>query len=231
MTSIESALSGENSSDAPPLQVGIPPGYSSIPLDNVSSTLQESESVLLDIAGAESEHQINAMLRTLHAFLSELVSNGALYCGIGRHAPNADGTAVTSTLVISYQEYQGTRNPRILLNDLLQAKTNAGEQGQADLVDVLEHPTLFFERTQTLPTPQLPGQAEVPDDQTTSIYQLEASVPSEDGSKIAIIEFSTPFRDYGPEFRTMVVQLASSVSFDPPAQPPESTNKIQQLLG
>jgi hypothetical protein len=213
------------------LWVAFPPGYFSLPLDDVAGSLARAESVLTDVADADQRPLIQAVTGTLAVFLSNLASCGAVYCGVGRHTSPVDDTVVTSSLVISYQEYEGTRNPRLVLKDLVQAKADADERGQADLVDVRERPMLFFERTRHLLTPQLPGQPEVPEGASSPVYQLEAFVPSDDGSKLANIEFSTPFHSHGPEFRAMVVQLAASVSFEPPAPTSDTNSNIRQLLG
>jgi hypothetical protein len=61
--------------------------------------------------------------------------------------------------------------------------------------------------------------------------RLEAFVPSEKGDKLATVELSTSFESHGPEYRAMVVQMAASVSFEPPALPPEAGSKTSQLLG
>jgi hypothetical protein len=167
----------------------------------------------------------------LSVFLAGLASCGTLYCGIGRHTSPSDGTIVTSSLVVSFREFEGTRNPRLVLNDLVQAKADAGERGKADLVDVLERPVLFFEHTRHLPSLRLYGQPEVAEDATSPVYQLEAMVPSADGGKLAVVELSTPFEVHGPEFRAMVVALAASVSFEPPALSSDSSATIGQVLG
>jgi hypothetical protein len=157
-------------------------------------------------------------------------SSWALYCGIGRHTSPVDDSVVTSSLVVSFQQYEGTRDPRLLLKDLVQAKADAGEHGQADLVDVRERPVFFFERTRHLATPQLPDGPEVARGSSSPVYQLEAFVLADDGAKLAAIEFSTPFTSYGPEFRGMIVQMAASVSFDPPP-PSWPSGTIRKVLG
>lgn len=230
MTGIGAALDG-GGQDGVPLWVEIPTGYFPLPLNDVSDNMERAESVLSDVADEEQKPQIQAVTGVLSVLLSDLANSGALYCGVGRHVASTDDSVVTSSLVISYQEYEGSRNPRLLLKDLLQAKADADERGQADLVDVLERPMLFFERIRRLPTPQFPGQPPVPEDATTPVHQLEAFIPSADGSKLAKIDFSTPFVEHGAEFRAMVVNLAASVSFEPPATSAESSSRIRQLLG
>ncbi|GDY31991.1 hypothetical protein [Gandjariella thermophila] len=227
---IIAALQGATRNEDIPLWVAVPPGYFSLPLGDVVGSLERAESVLTDVADEAQEISIRALIGVLSVLLSDLASCGALYCGIGRHISPTDSTVVTSSLVVSYQEYEGTRNPRLLLNDLIQAKADSKEHGQPELIDVLERPTLFFERTRHLPTPQLPGQPDVPEGSTSAVYQLEAFVPSDNGDRLAAIEFSTPFDSHGPEYRAMVVQMAASVSFEPPAVSPDAGNKITRLL-
>ena len=226
---IETALSGEDNSQTP-LWVNIPPGYFPLPLENTFGALRATEDILRDSASGAQNFQAKAVFGALEVFLGDLAVTGALYCGIGRHTSPENGAVVTSTLVVSHQEYEGTRNPRLLLRDLLGAKSEEEEPGQADLVDVLGRPVLFFERIRSMPTPQFPGQPEVPEGATSPVFQLEAHVPSNDGNELALIEFSTQFVSQGPEFRTMVVQMAASASFEPPDQS-EHSSRIQQLLG
>lgn len=214
-----------------PLWIGIPPGYFALPLDRIGPGLDQAESVLTDVADAGQQPLIHAVTGVLSVLLADLAARGALYCGIGRHTSPTDGSIVTSSLVVSLLEFPGTRNPRLVLSDLVQAKADENERGQADLVDLDGHPVLFFERTRQLPTPQLPGQPGVPEDATSPVFQLEAFVPSADGSKLANIEFSTPFEAHGPEFRVMMAQLALSISFEPPPEPSNFSDKIGQVLG
>lgn len=230
MTGIVNALDGDERSSVP-LWVELPPGYVALPLDDVDGNLERAESVLIDVADDEQKPQIRAVLGVLSVFLTDLAVSGSLFCGVGRHISPSDNSVVTSSLVISYQEYEGARNPRLLLKDLLQAKADADERGQADLVDVLERPMLFFERVRRLPNPQFPGQPPVSEGATAPVHQLEAFVPSADGSKLAKIDFSTPFIEHGAEFRAMVVDLAASVSFEPPVVSTDSGSRIRQLLG
>lgn len=214
-----------------PLWVHVPEGFFELPLADTDNRLAIAESVLTDVADEKQKPAISAVVGVLSVFLNDLVRAGALYCGIGRHISPLDDSVVTSALVISLQEFEGTRNPRLVLKDLVGAKADAGERGQADLVDLHDRPALFFERTRLLPTPQLPGQPEVAEDATSRVFQLEAFVPSGDGGKLAAIEFSTPFEDQGPLFRAMMVQIASSVSFEPPASSGGVGGKISEVLG
>jgi len=227
----DTAAASANDVDGIPLWAAIPDGYFPLPLDDVDGTLARAESILCDIANTEQVPQIRSIIGVFGVFLSDLASCGAPYCGVGRHTSPIDSSVVTSSLVISYQEYEGTRNPRLVLTDLVRAKADAGERGQPELVDVLERPMLFFERTRRMATPQLPGEPDVPEGSTTAVYQLEAFVPSSKGDKLAAIELSTPFESHGPEFRAMVVQLAASVSFESPAVTPDISAKIHRLLG
>jgi hypothetical protein len=214
-----------------PLWVHIPEGFFELPLADVENRLAVAESILGDVADEKQKREIHAVIGVLSVLLSDLATVGGLYCGIGRHISPVDGSVVTSSLVISCQEFEGTRNPRLVLKDLVGAKADAGERGQADLVDLHERPTLFFEHTKLLPTPQLPGGTQVDDDAVSRVFQLEAFVPSADGSKLAIAGFSTPFEDQGPLFRAILVQLAGSVLFEPPELSPEVSGRIGEVLG
>jgi hypothetical protein len=221
MTDVSTTLDDEAHEDIP-LWVHIPEGHFALPLDDVANSLASADAILTDIADAEQQPQIHALTEVLTMFLSDLATLGALYCGVGRHTSPADDSVVTSSLVVSYLEFEGTRNPRLVLKDLVEASAEANERGQADLVDIDDRPVLFFERTR-----QLPDGA----DETSPVFQLEAFVPAEDGSKLASIELSTPFEAHGPEFRAMIVQMAASVSFEPPVSAGETGTKIGEVLG
>jgi hypothetical protein len=228
MTQVITTLDGEDHEDIP-LWVHIPEGYFPLPLNDVESSLARADAVLGDLAGAEQQPQIHALTEVLTVFLGDLASLGTLYCGIGRHTSPVDGSIVTSSLVVSFLPFEGTRNPRLVLKDLVGAEAEAGERGQADLVDIDDRPILFFERTRRLPPP--PQDDEAGDYPTAPVFQLEAFVPAADGSKLANIELSTPFEAHGPEFRAMIVQMAASVSFEPPVPAGETGTKIGEVLG
>jgi hypothetical protein len=229
MTEVSSAL--DEGAGNIPVWVAIPPGYFPLPLADVDSRLAQAESILTGVADVAQQPVVHGFVGVLGVFLADLAARGTLYCGIGRHISPADESVVTSSLIVSLLEFPGARNPRLVLADLVRAKSGANERGQADLVDVLERPTLFFERTRQLPTPQLPGRPDVPGDAMSPVFQLEAFVPSSDGGKLAIIEFSTPAESHGPQFRAMIVEMAASVSFEPPAADHGFSSKIGEVLG
>ncbi|WP_329067128.1 hypothetical protein [Amycolatopsis sp. NBC_01480] len=212
-----------------PLWVAVPPGYFPLPLHDVDAAMERAEAVLTDVGGPSP--LVSAVTGALSVLLSELGAAGSLYCGIGHHTSPADGSVVTSSLVVSLQEFEGTRNPRLVLADLVQARADAGQRGQVDLLDLADRPMLFVERTRQLPTPGFPGQPPVAEDATSPVFQLEAYVPADDGSKLAAIELSTPFEAHGPEFRGMIVQMAATVSFEPPPAGAGESGRIGQVLG
>ena len=196
----------------------IPTGYFPLPLEDIDTSMARAEEVLTELAPDEVRSAISPVVSTLTVLLQQLAARNTVYCGVGRHLSAVDGSVITSSLVLSHQTVGEKRNPRLVLKDLARKKADAGERGQADLVDVAGRPMFFFERTNMLPTPRLPGQPPVPEDSESPVFQLEAMVPSEDGSELVSIDFSTPMESHGPEFRAMVVQLAASVSFEPPQQ-------------
>ena len=214
--SIGSMLSGSGDTERTAIWVEIPTGYVPLPTDDVRENMDVAREVVGGQVSADQRPTVPAMIRLLTSYLEALAARNGLYCGVGHHLSPVDGSAVTSSLVVSLQEFPEEVNPRVLLKDLTITKAEAGERGQVDLVDVQGRPMLFFERNRPLPAPRLPGLPEVPEGTMTTVYQLEALVPSDDGSKLVAIELSTPFVERGPEFRAMVVTMANSVSFDPP---------------
>lgn len=219
MSTISAALS-ESSEPVTSIWVDIPTGYVPLPTDNIRENMAVAADVVSEQASEQQQPTAQALITMLTSYLEGLAASNGLYCGVGHHLSAIDGSALTSSLVVALQEYPEKVNPRVLLKDVLVTKSAAGDRGQADLVDVDGRPMLFFETDRTLPTPRFPGQVEIADEQTSTVYQLEALIPADDGSKLVSIEFSTPFVSHGPEFRAMVVIMAASVSFDQPMSSP-----------
>jgi hypothetical protein len=174
--------------------------------------------MLTEFVPDELRPALGPVAGVLAMFLDQLAVRGVRYCGVGHHLSAVDGSVVTSALTVGVQRFGEKRNPRLVLKDLLRAKAGAGERGQADLVEVDGRQVLFFERTTELPAPSIPGRPAVPDDATAPVFQLQAIVPDADGAAIVVIDFSTPMETQGPQFRTMLVLMAASVSFEPPAE-------------
>jgi hypothetical protein len=221
MSNIMSALSG-SADELTAIWVEIPTGYVPLPVDDIHENMAVATEVVGEQASEEQRPAVSALIGVLTSYLSALAARNGLYCGVGHHLSAVDGSAITSSLVVALQEFPEKVNPRILLKDLALTKWEAGDRGQVDLVDVQGRPMLFFESDLELPTPELPGMPEAPEGSTSKVYQLEALVPSDDGSKLVSIEFSTPFVPHGSEFRAMVVLMAASVSFTPPPTPSSS---------
>jgi hypothetical protein len=201
----------------------IPTGYFPLPIDDIEASMARAEEVLIELAPDELRPAVAPVVSTLTVLLEQLAARDTVYCGVGRHLSAVDGSVITSSLVLAHRDVGEKRNPRLVLADLVKLKAEAGERGQVDLVDVAGRPMFFFERTQKLPTPRMPGAPPVPEDSVSPVFQIEAVVPSEDGSELVAIDFSTPMESHGPEFRAMMVQLAASVSFEPPV--PESVGQ------
>lgn len=206
-----------------------PSGYLPLPVENAVGRFTEIEPVLAQLCPPERQDLLYATLNTFATLLTELERRNTVYCGLGWHTAS-DGAVVSSTLVISIQQTGEERNPRLVLGDLAKAAADAGDRGQADLVDVPGGPALFFETIRNLRKPTLPGQQGDPGH--ADVYQLEAIVPSEKGDLLAALEFSTPQVEYGTQYREMMVSLASSVSFTaPPGAEGEPARHIHDLLG
>ena len=216
----------QDGGDETPVWVELPVGFAPLPTDDIDQRMATAETVLAELAPEELRAAVGPVVGVLTYFLRDLAARNTLYCGVGRHRSAMDDSTVTSSLVVSLQRFWEERNPRLVLKDLLAAKLDAGDHGQSDLVDLDNGPVLFFETTRVMPTPQLPGQPPVPDGSTTRVFQLEALVPSADGTTMAAIEFSTPFESYGQGFRTMIVMMAASVSFTEPATTFRSISQV-----
>ncbi|HEX3785698.1 MAG TPA: hypothetical protein VHX38_39105 [Pseudonocardiaceae bacterium] len=171
--------------------------------------LDKAESAVSDAGNAVSSAEGTLESIMKQAKNHELAARNVLYCGLGHHVSVVDGSTITSSLTVGLQQFPEKANLRLILRDFVMAKYETGERGQ---VDVEGRPVLFVESTRELPAPQLPEQESGASGATSPVFQLEATVPAEDATKLVTMEFSTPFVSYGTEFRAMMVQLAASVS-------------------
>ena len=212
--------------------IELPPGYFPLPMEDIDATLAAAEANLRELAPEEQLPLLSAVIDTFTVLLEQLQERNTAYCGLGWHTAE-DGVIVPSSLVVSIQPFPEPRNPRLVLKDLVEIRAEAGEHGQVDLVDLAPGPALFFESVLTLPRPRIPRQSSDADPDA-DVYQLQALVPSSDGTKLVAIDFSTPDIPHGPRFRAMMVLMANSVSFTPPpesAASGETARSIGQILG
>lgn len=237
MNTIVNGLGSDNANhDDDAVWIEIPPGYLPLPTDNIDVAMHDGEVLLGDLVPEKERAALSAISGVFAQLLQNLAARNVVYCGIGRHLSAVDSVPVTSSLTVAFQRFsEEKRNPTLILKDLVEAKAADDETGQADVVQLDRGPVLFFESSRVLPTPQIPGQPEVPEGATTPIYQLQATVPSHDGTKMATLDFSTTFETHGPEFRTMMVTMADTVRFEEPQHNDENTGRssksIQQALG
>lgn len=56
------------------------------------------------------------------------------------------------------------------------------------------------------------------------VFRIEATVPSADGTAIAVVEFSTADAEAGPQYRRMVLEMAMSVTFPQPLSDSRSSS-------
>jgi hypothetical protein len=210
----------------------LPDGYLPLPLRDTDNALAEAEVVLRGLCPPEQLDLLHATLGTFSTLLDELGARNAVYCGLGWHQSPADGVVVSSSLVVSIQYTGGERNPRLVLGDQVAIAARDGEAGRADLVDLANGPALFTEAVRSLPRPALPGRQSPPAQPgDAEVYQLRAMVPSERGEWLVVLEFSTPRVEYGALYREMMVLLANSVSFTPPAGSEDGSALTQHIHG
>lgn len=219
--------------------IELPSGYFPLPMDNIETTLATAEANLTELAPEDRRPLLSAVIGTFTVLLEQLQERNTAYCGLGWHTAE-DGAVVPSSLVISLQTFPERRNPRLVLKDLVEIRAEAGDHGQIDLVDLDPGPALFFESVLSLPRPRIPtgsaadaAPADATGPQNADVYQLQALVPSADGTKLAAIDFSTPDIPHGPRFRAMMVLMANSVSFTAPpgSEDAESSQGIAGSLG
>ncbi|GGL11082.1 hypothetical protein GCM10011588_26980 [Nocardia jinanensis] len=92
-------------------------------------------------------------------------------------------------LIFSEQPTRQERNPRLVLSELINAKADAKSRGTLVMVEAPIVPVLYFEWTEKHAAPAVasyPAAGDGPE-----VFRIEATVPSEDGTAIAVVEFST----------------------------------------
>jgi hypothetical protein len=205
----------------------IPEGYTALPLKDITGSLERAAALVTELAPEELRPLVEPTSAALTALLLDLADRNAAYCGLGRHLSPGDGEVLTSTLVVAVQSTGAEGDPRQLLGEMASRLDVDPKDGETELslVDLLGTPVLFHETVRELPTP-LEGN----ENATTPVFTIETLVASADGSKLAAVEFATPFIAHGPEFRMMMVEFAASLSFDPPPPEPEA-NSIRAALG
>jgi hypothetical protein len=188
--------------------IDIPPGYVPLPLSGIDSAIATAATVLSEVGPSDIVSAADQVLPAIGMFLDELAHDGVRFCGMGRHT--YDNTLVTSVLtVLVYDTGGDTENPRLVVKNLAEARTQAGDQGELHVIHLDNRPMMFVEQVRNLPVPDFPGN---PIEGTTApVYQFEAAVPSHDGSAVVSIELSTIFTAQGPQFRRMIIDMARSV--------------------
>ncbi len=203
-----------NTTSQPPVEysiaVDIPPGYYPFPLDEGGTRLEGAAASFIDSAPEEMKSGIQDAIDVLEFLVQALAARRTVYCGIGRHMSEA-GEQVTSWLTISLLQCGEPQNPRLVVQDLAMNKVAEEPSAVVEPVDVGGRPIIFSELTRQFPAPELPGVTSGTGD--VSAFQLEALIPSDDGTTVAIIEFSTASVDSGPLYSEMLFTMAASVQF------------------
>ncbi|MFI5718024.1 hypothetical protein [Nocardia sp. NPDC051750] len=212
---------------APTIGIDIPPGYNEIPLDDLDTLMQTVGPVITDSVPGQMRDDVPNILGTLHFMLATLASNNALYSGIGLHrtAEPEAGRMAVSWLTVSSFDYGEERNPRLVLSELIKAKADTKAQGKLAMVESPTVPILYFEWTEKHAAPAIASYPAAGD--TPEVFQIEATVPSRDGTAIAVVELSTADPGIGPQYRGMVLDMAASVTFP---QPPSDSRSSSLAL-
>ena len=195
------------SADEYDLSITLPAGYFELPLDNIDERLDAAAPFVELFSSETPTETVSEVLGTLKFLLTALVAGNTRYCGLGQHLSET-GERIASWLVVSLMTYGNPQNPRLTLLDIATAKNLDNASLVIEPVDVEGRPILFAECIRTLPQPEITDVASqsVP----ASVFQMEAFVPSEDGTTVASIEFSTTSLSEGPKFREMFFMLAAS---------------------
>lgn len=211
-------MSNDKLRPAPTIGIDIPPGYNEIPLGNLDALMKTAQPVIAESVPEHMRDDVPNVVGTLHFLLATLASNNTLYSGIGLHRATEPERVTVSWLTVSSFVYGEERNPRLVLSDLIAAKADRSARGNLGLVEAPTGPILYFEWTEKHAAPDIasyPGGGD-----SSDVFQIEVTVPSEDGTSIAVIEFSTADSEIGPQYRGMVLDMAASVTF--PQPPPDA---------
>ncbi|MEV4128450.1 hypothetical protein [Nocardia sp. NPDC049707] len=193
------------------INIDIPQGFMELPLGTINESIAQADSLFGSLGAGTMTSAAPAVLQALRVLLSRLAQVNTVYCALGRHV-SAGGQQISSTLTISLTEYGEQRNPRLTLGDVLTGRRAAGEKFKnVEFVELPARPILLVDRVKLAPTPELPAYDTSKAQQ--EVYQLEAVIPSPDGSAIAVIDLSTPFVDSGEEYLSMVAAMAASIEF------------------
>jgi hypothetical protein len=201
------------------IRLGLPPGYAELPLTGVAHAIAAAGAMIDDLGSVGTRVAANRVFPMGRLLLESLAARGTRFCGIGRHACS-DGGVVVSWLTVTVVDIDDAQAPRLVLKSLLDAKRDAGENGEIVVRDIGGRPMLLHERIRRLPAPT---NDEADGDETTPVFQLEAVVTDDDGTALAIVELATRSTEYGPEYRGMVIDVARSAEF---RRPPEEVELI-----
>ncbi|MGW0178446.1 hypothetical protein [Nocardia sp. NPDC003345] len=205
---------------APAIGIEIPPGYNEIPLGDLETLLQNAGPLITESVPGPMRDDVPNVLGTLHFMLATLAANNAVYSAIGIHRTGeaAFERVAVSWLTISSFDYGEDRNPRLVLSELINAKAEKKSRGKLAIIEGPAVPILYFEWSEKHAAPSIasyPATSDPPE-----VFQIEVTVPSTDGSSIAVVELSTADPGTGPQYRGMILNMAASVTF--PQPPPDS---------
>lgn len=192
------------------IAVEIPSGYHPLPLTNIDRTLRDAAGPIAQAAPDSLHSSVSDVLGVLEFFLQALAARRTVYCGVGRHLTEG-GEPVTSWITISLLRCGDPRNPRLVVQDLAMDKLAQTPSAIVEPVEAAGRPMLFSEVTRRFPAPELPAYEGASGD--IPVFQLEALVPSDDGTTVAAIEFATLSIDSGPLYGEMLFGMAASIEF------------------
>ncbi|WP_067677375.1 hypothetical protein [Nocardia miyunensis] len=208
------------------VDIWIPEGYLEMPLKGIDEHLKLTQELLDEVATPALRTISDSLIPVAAFFLNLLADRDTRYCGIGRHQ-SPDGEVITSCLTVCVYEMDGDKpNPRVMLKNLVDSRNEFDDDlWISEPIDVDGRPMMFSERTAHLPAPRIDGLPSAGD--TVETYQLEATVPADDGTAIAAVELSVPGIEHGPGFQETIFDMARSIRFRPsdlPSTRPSSLN-------
>lgn len=177
----------------------LPAGFSMFPLTDIDSQMDRALKILAPLSPRAVQGALEDLVEVLRTSLEDMRIGGVLYCGMGWHRLPDSDEEVSSWLTVNVQDFGPARNPQLALEEFLRGIPNgAGESSGGVMTEVVDgRPIAYFDNVAD-------GGA---------YCQLRAVVPSEDGTRLAVVELSSSAVDHGPRFRGAVVGVARSIRF------------------
>jgi len=196
----------------------LPAGFVALPLVELASTASSPKKSgpgevlrpLLDaIPDVETRQRLLTDFAPLQRMAQASVASGSIHCSLGLHSDDqGDGRLLLSVFNLAWRKTAWA--PR----SVTAARAAVGsEADQVEALDLPCGPASIVAKRLTLPLEAPLGQQE--------LLQIAAYVPCPDGVRIAILTLATTAVERAEQYRTVLRDIACTVSFDNPLTDPD----------